>query len=90
MEEYRYYEGIQRQREAELIAYLSLSDDRDRQRRVIQQIYRTPFSPGILQKGQTTAILETTKASENDIAKVLDTTSITLSKIVDAVAALKK
>lgn len=72
MEEFRYYEAIERHREGLVAAFLILrgvSPDTTKLAELSNELISLP-SFGLLKQGETTAILETAKGADNEFFKV--------------------
>ena len=72
LEDFRYYETITRRREAALIAFLVHTDfhDDDKLHELAKELMRVPGF-GVLKSGETTAILESSKTSQNEFSALL-------------------
>jgi hypothetical protein len=86
MEEYRYYEGLERQRDADLASFFACCGDGPSIRDLTKVIRESIWSGGTLKAGELSPTLEAAKASENEFTKILQTAAEALTKVVDVAA----
>ena len=73
VEDFRYYEAILRRRETEALAYeiyTSHPDDPQLKKYVEELLSKQEY--GLLAKGQTTMVLEASKATENELQTTVE------------------
>jgi len=83
MEEFRYYEEVLRNREAALIAYFAASAAMPNQGVLalsMELLQRTTF--GVLKQGETTAVVETARLSENEVTALISAVSGAVERTV--------
>jgi hypothetical protein len=90
MEEYRFFEGLERQREADHIALLANDGDKERLSSLVQSIREATWSGGVLKTGEASVTVEATKASTNETTEVLRIAGDAIGKIVETVSKLSK
>jgi hypothetical protein len=72
MEEFRYYEEISRHREATEFAYLvAQNDSANPSLQTLANALLTTTTFGVLRQGDSTAVLETVKVSENELTNLV-------------------